>query len=401
MTRLIQGNANQFPSGILNEWEEVRRDFHRHHDSLLKNVINLSHSPHPPVKQCALHFMISTSIETHVRGDEGQRCGQLAQLRSFRVPREANNEDIEMLKTPEMEKVRKRLHSKFGRYQEEEQQEEIAEEETVADETEGELDEENETLDPELQQGQVDGNTNTISQCPVENGVLHSPWGSIAAGTVLAGIAAGLAPQTVTVRELIANDHMGQYKMARQTTGTIVDNRYAATLCGDTAEAVLRQSPSTIQVGAAGAWNNTAVPHWYFLSQRDRLEHTDAEIRAGIDGLLIGLRINEWHQNQQSLRLSQIIDMYYSQRGIFGRETTEGSDTSLRACNRRNMFSTINQVTLRQQSIAFTTVLDGEMQSSVTLTPNSTMRIASQAVDALQAYVGRLIFKLYSLAYMH
>jgi hypothetical protein len=341
--------------------------------------------------------MISTAIETHVRGDEGQRCGQLAQLRSFRVPREANNEDIEMLKTPEMEKVRKRLHSKFGRYQEEEPQEENIEEDPPADDAEGELDEENETLDPELQQGQVDGNTNTISQCPVENGVLHSPWGSIAAGTVLAGIAAGLAPQTVTVRDLITNDHMGQYKMARQTTGTIVDNRYAATLSGDTAEAVLRQSPSTIQVGAAGAWNNTAVPHWYFLSQRERLEHTDAEIRAGIDGLLIGLRINEWHTNQPSLRLSQIIDMYYSQRGVFGRETAEGSDTSLRACNRRNMFSTINQVTLRQQSIAFTTVLDGEMQSSVTLTPNSTMRIASQATDALQAYVGRLIFKLYSL----
>lgn len=334
--------------------------------------------------------MISTSIETHVRGDEGQRCGQLAQLRSFRVPREANNEDIEMLKTPEMEKIKKRLHSKFGRYQQEEQAEEENVEEDNADGTDGELDEENETLDPELQQGQVDG-TNAISQCPVENGVLHSPWGSIAAGTVLAGITAGLAPQTVTVRDLITNDHMGQYKMARQTQGTIIDNRYAATISGDTAEAVLRQSPNTIQVGAAGAWNNTAVPHWYFLSQRDRLEHTDAEIRAGIDGLLIGLGILEWQRNLPSLRLSQVIDMYYSQRGMFGRQTIEGSDTSFRACNRRNMFSTINQVTLRQQSIAFTTVLDGEMQSSVTLTPNSTMRIASQATDALGAYVGRLI----------
>lgn len=343
--------------------------------------------------------MISNSIETHVRGDEGQRCGQLAQLRSSRVPREANNEDIEMLKTPEMEKARKRLHSKFGRYQEEaeeeQQQEENVEEDTVADGAEGELDEENETLDPELQQGQVDGN-NAISQCPVENGVLYSPWGAISAGTVLAGLAAGLAPQTVNVRELVDQDHMGSYRMARQSTGTVVDNRYAATLSGDTAEGVLRQSPDAIQVGAAGAWNNTAVPHWYFLSQRNRLEHTDAEIRAGIDGLLLGLRINEWHQNQQSLRLSQVLDMYYSQRGIFGGGVTDAGDTSLRACNRRNMFSTIDQVVLRQQAIAFTTVLDGEMQSSVTLTQNSTVRIATQATNALQAYVGRLKL-LYSL----
>lgn len=347
--------------------------------------------------------MISTSLEMHVRGDEGQRCSQLAQLRSFRVPREANHEDIEMLKTPEMEKVRKRLHSKFGRYQNEEEQqqeEENADEDTVADDTDGEMEEEHEGLDPEGQQGQVDGTPNSISQCPVENGVLHSPWGSFAAGTALAGIAAGLAPQTITVRELVGNDQMGQYKLARQTTGSTVDNRYAATLSGDVSESVIRQATNpTIQVGAAGAWNNTAVPHWYFLSQRDRLEQTDAEIRAGIDGLLLGLRIFQWHTQVTGLRLSQVLDMYYSQRGMFGMEQIAGSDTSIRACNRRNMFSTIPIETLRQQSIAFTAVLDGEMPSTVTLTPNSTTRIATQATNSLQTYIGRMNFyKVHSLA---
>lgn len=340
--------------------------------------------------------MISTSLEMHVRGDEGQRCSQLAQLRSFRVPREANHEDIEMLKTPEMEKVRKRLHSKFGRYQNEEEQqqeEENADEDTVADDTDGEMEEEHEGLDPEGQQGQVDGTPNSISQCPVENGVLHSPWGSFAAGTALAGIAAGLAPQTITVRELVGNDQMGQYKLARQTTGSTVDNRYAATLSGDVSESVIRQATNpTIQVGAAGAWNNTAVPHWYFLSQRDRLEQTDAEIRAGIDGLLLGLRIFQWHTQVTGLRLSQVLDMYYSQRGMFGMEQIAGSDTSIRACNRRTMFSTIPIETLRQQSIAFTAVLDGEMPSTVTLTPNSTTRIATQATNSLQTYIGRMNF---------
>lgn len=32
--------------------------------------------------------MLSHSIETQVRGDEAQRCGQLAQIRSSRIPRE-------------------------------------------------------------------------------------------------------------------------------------------------------------------------------------------------------------------------------------------------------------------------------------------------------------------------
>lgn len=347
--------------------------------------------------------MLSTSIETHIRGDEGQRCSQLAQLRSFRVPREVNNEDIEMLKTPEMEKVKKRLHSKFGRYQQEEEEgeQQQQEEENIEEENAGEADgedlNEEELLDTEVQQGQIDGNLNTISQCPVENGVLHSPWGAFAAGTTLTGIAAGLAPQTVNVRELVHSDQMGHYKMARQTTGQTVDNRYAATLSGDVAEGVLRQAPTTIQVGAAGAWNNTAVPHWYFLSQRERLEQTDAEIRAGIDGLLLGLRILDWHNQMSSLRLSQVLDMYYSQRGIFGWDVAAGSDTSIRACNRRNMFSTIPIEVLRQQSISFTTVLDGEMQSSVTLTPNSTARIATQATNSLQTYICRLNFLMYSL----
>lgn len=35
--------------------------------------------------QCTLHFLLSSSIETQVRGDESIRCGQLAQFRSARV----------------------------------------------------------------------------------------------------------------------------------------------------------------------------------------------------------------------------------------------------------------------------------------------------------------------------
>lgn len=335
--------------------------------------------------------MLSTSIETHVRGDEGSRCNQLAQLRSSRVPR-STGEDFEMFKTPEMQKVRKKIHSKFGRYQieDEPQEEEQQVEAEPGDEGEVMEGEDEETVDVGLQQGQVDG-TQSASQCPVENGVLFSPWGSFAAGTALAGIAAGLAPQTVTVRELVANDRANEnYKLARQTAGPMtVDNRYAATLSGDVAEAVLQQVPADIQVGASGAWNVTAVPHWYFLSQRERFEQTDAEIRAGIDGLLMGLRIQEWHGRFSNLRLSQILDMYYSQRGMFG--TSQNPETSIRACNRNEMFSTIPMQTLIQQSIAFTTVLDGEMAAAVTLNPNSTQRFGTQATNALQQYIGRLV----------
>lgn len=59
--------------------------------------------------------MLSNSIELQARGDENERCSQLAQYRSIRVPRDVENFD--MNKTPEMEKVKKRMHTKFGRYQ--------------------------------------------------------------------------------------------------------------------------------------------------------------------------------------------------------------------------------------------------------------------------------------------
>lgn len=203
-----------------------------------------------------------------------------------------------------------------------------------------------------------------MSQCPVENGVLQSPWGPFTAGTAILGLAGGLENQQVPLRDLIPDHHSEQYRrrVRRQTPNVRVDNRFAATLSGDVAESVLRQSPSTIRIGASGAWNNTAVPNWYFLSQRDSLEMTDAEIRGGIDGLILGTNINQWRRDVQTLTLSQIIDMYYSQRGMFGMTNEENA---LRACNRRNVFPSVAPTNLlREQSIAFTTVLDGEMQVS-------------------------------------
>lgn len=338
--------------------------------------------------------MLSTSLETQVRGDEGQRCGQLSQYRSaVRVPRDT--EDVEMMKTPEMANVRKRLHQKFGRYQNEDEDivEEEPKDEENEDATEGVDGEETEL---EQQTGSIDGASNAISACPVENGVLRSQWGAVAGGTVIAGIAAGLVQQQVTVRDLVADENrFGQlrqqpHKFQRQTSPTnVVDNRFAATLSGDIAEAVIRQVMfPAIQVGAAGAWNNSAVPRWYFLSQRERLEMTDAEIRGGIDGLTIALSINEWRNRQQSIRLSQILDMYYSQRGVFGMTNAE---TSIRACNRRNNFPRVAPIaTLSQQSFAFTVALDLEMPSEATLSPNATARLAEQGTNALHTYISEL-----------
>lgn len=233
--------------------------------------------------------------------------------------------------------------------------------------------------------GLIDVASNALSQCPVENGVMRTTWGAVSVGPLIAGIAAGLMQQTVTTRELLilTRAHAGRAGYnARQQSQLSVDNRWAGTLAGDLAEVALLQGPMTqrISVGASGAWNSTTLPRWYFLSQRERLELTDAEIRGGIDGLIIAQNIQDWRNQASQLRLSQVLDMYYSQRGIFSSE--------FRSCNRRELFTRAAPIAqLQAQTIAFSTVLDREMQLRVTLTPDAIQQFASNAAQALIQYV--------------
>lgn len=139
-----------------------------------------------------------------------------------------------------------------------------------------------------------------------------------------------------------------------------------------------------VSVGASGAWNSTTVPHWYFLSQRERLEMTDAEIRGGIDGLILGLNIPEWRRQTSQLRLSQLLDMYYSNRGILS--------SSFRSCNRRELFTKLVQPNqLQAQTIAFSTVLDREIQLRVTLNNKNIEQFSTTAAEALTSYVGKYL----------
>lgn len=268
-SRLLPGNALGFPNATLTAQE-----------------------------RCALHFMMSSSIDTMIRGDEGQRCSQLSQYRAARVPRELDMKDksklrsnylgdIEMLAQPEMNQIRKQIKklkqsARLEMGEDEEQAAEDAadsaaaaaeEEPEIAEDQEQDPDEHELSADTTL----VDIASNAISACPVENGVVYTRWGTVAAGTVIAGIAAGLEPQTVQLRDLLPA-RSGQIRARQQVQPMRVDNLWAATISGDLAEVSLLHvpsSPNNIQVGAAGAWNSTVSPRWFFLSQRTALEITD------------------------------------------------------------------------------------------------------------------------------
>lgn len=198
----------------------------------------------------------------------------------------------------------------------------------------------------------------------------------------LLGIAAGLVQQNVATRELLMlSKSTRNNRLTRQQLS--VDNRWAATLAGNLAEVALLQGPINqrdISVGSVGGWNSSTVPHWYFLVRREHTEMTDAQIRGGIDGLVIAQSIAEWRQQASDLRLSQLLDMYYSPYGVFG--------TEKRSCNRREMFSkNIALAELQNQAHAFTTVLDQEMQLKVTLSNKAIKDFADASAEKLVAYV--------------
>jgi hypothetical protein len=326
------------------------------------NAINFPNNTLTALERCTLHFMMSSSFELRVRGDEATRCAQLAQFRVERVPRNADFETEPEPVNDEGEEI----HDDAGH------------EEPEA--TDGEFHEDIESIN-----NQVDIASNAISQCPVENGVIRTQWGAIAVGPLISGIAAGLEPQSVTTRELLLLAQGGNGIVSQQNQNLNIDNRWAATLSGDLAEVTLNQGPimQTMTVGAPGAWNSTAVPRWYFLSQRENLEMTDAEIRGGLDGLILAQNILAWRQQVSTLRLSQVLDMYYSNRGVFG--------TSVRACNRNDLFTTVAPVaTLQDQTAAFSIVLEKEARTPATISQSSIIAFANAASGRLSAYMPQL-----------
>lgn len=340
LSRLIPGNALRFPNNTLTREE-----------------------------RCSLHFMLSSSFDTQVRGDENQVCNNLSQYRAQRLPRalaapqlKRNNfiGDVEILDGLQSKKpvpgAKQRMNPMNYDY------------------------------DWDDMGYGYGSDSNTISQCPVENGVIRTKWGNVAAGNLIAGIAAGLQPQTVQLKSLLAlSPRRGGYVQNMPQVATVgVDNRWAATVAGDLAEVALVQVPvsSTGQatVGASGAWNSTVMPKWYFLSQRQNMEMTDAEIRGGLDGLIIALNIQSWRQQVSNLKLSQLLRMYYSLDGVL--------NSGIMACNRATYFTqNIQMTTMNVQASAFAQVLDREMQLRVTLSPDAIATFAASAASALGTYI--------------
>ncbi|KAL4702983.1 hypothetical protein ACJJTC_008761 [Scirpophaga incertulas] len=320
--------------------------FHRHRlvlRTIPSNQQTLANTSLPSDLKCALHHMISTTVDARLRNDENT-CGQLSQYRAMRTARSIDD-DVEILDLANLD----------------------------AD-INGQM---QNSPDVEYMGRRFAQQLLGESTCPILTGVVNTRWGAVSGGNLLAGIAAGSERQQVSILELTKGSELN-YQNVQQSINSI----YPATLSGDLAEAVLIQGTrgsNSISVGNAGNWNSSQATRFYMLSGRTNIEMTDPEIRGGLDGFFLGTTLSNTLGTFSSLRLSQLLDMYYSPvNGVF--------NPTLRACNRRELSQQyIATTNLVSETRAFAAALDTVMLLEGTII-GGLDNLVNSAVTNFQSY---------------
>nr|CAD7576477.1 unnamed protein product [Timema californicum] len=169
------------------------------------------------------------------------------------------------------------------------------------------------------------------SRCPIEDGIVRtSHWGQVSPGQVLAGIATKLQVQSVEMSKLArpSNEALRTEAFQRLSTSKLVTNYWAATLAG----------------------------------------------------LIIGSQINYWTGLMQRLRLSQILEMYYSEHGV-------NFDQNIKVCNRKENFQNlVDSSSLLTETTNFAQVLSF-VTKSVFISDSKLREYSEDAIKAYEAYL--------------
>ncbi|CAH0724810.1 unnamed protein product, partial [Brenthis ino] len=254
------------------------------------------------------------------------------------------------------------------------------------------------------------------SRCPIEEGVIKTDWGTISPGILVAALASSLEAQRVSISDILtakifkeeisqalldsAIDDWHIQNEAFDIDGqdndsdSDISNIWVATLAGDLAEVVVNQGPRVgassqrLLVGSSNRWNDTMLPRNYYIFPPNgtlpNWHFTDAEILAGIDGLILANYLPTWVGQRRSLRLSQVIEMYYSNEGV-------SFEPTVRACNRHALFSRIvNSSQLLGETSRFAHILSLQ-QITVYIPKEEMLRFTEAAVTAFENYVPLLL----------
>ncbi|XP_059061798.1 uncharacterized protein LOC131854650 [Achroia grisella] len=259
------------------------------------------------------------------------------------------------------------------------------------------------------------------SRCPIEEGVIQTEWGPITPGTIISAVAASLEFQRVPLTDIlnqnVYRDGISEPLMAsarqewfneietfnaQEQNGTPevdISNIWVATLAGDLAEVVINQgprygpSPQNLVVGTNNRWNDTLLPREHYLLLQNSTpvdwQITDAEILAGIDGLILAQYMPTWLVERRTLKISQVLEMYYSNEGV-------SFDTKVRACDRETLFKNLfntSQIVTETSRLARVLSL-----SQVTVyVPSEVMdRISEAVVVAFEKYLPSVLSRYHT-----
>ncbi|KAG7207191.1 hypothetical protein KM043_008876 [Ampulex compressa] len=254
-----------------------------------------------------------------------------------------------------------------------------------------------------------------IRYCPRECGVILTEYSTIALGPIVAGIAASIQRQNVTVNQLlfanntpsventksqsceydeeevefvIPKDQMLQERSmwysSLSNTSSKVDNVWFSTVAGELAEMVVYQGPyvgSDMILGATGFWNSTIWPSiYYVIGQYENFDLTRAELIGAIDGLILAESIRDWQRDMYSLRLSQILNMYYSNKGI-------SFDPRIRVCDRSRAFPHIVPRTILVEQTYIAAQVLASRNTVAYISPDTLEKMVGYAVDIFFDYI--------------
>ncbi|XP_011298010.1 uncharacterized protein [Fopius arisanus] len=249
-----------------------------------------------------------------------------------------------------------------------------------------------------------------MRSCPLELGVILTPYGTIAPGPLIAGIAAALQPQTVAVKLLVNipdqlnyDDYDVDIMIPKSemihfrsmwlhsilASDTNLDNIWASTVAGDLAEMAVHQGPSVgdrMLLGATGFWNSSIRPQMFYLLGKDgSFDATRAEIVGAVDGFIIAKHLKQWTSNFTTLRLSEILDMYYSPKGM-------SFDSTVKACNRGQSFWYIASPTVLEQQVYAASQILAYRCSSVHMSNEVLKTMVHYSVTKFTDYVNNHLF---------
>ncbi|CAH0561910.1 unnamed protein product [Brassicogethes aeneus] len=213
--------------------------------------------------------------------------------------------------------------------------------------------------------------SDTTINCQYKMGTVKSNWGPISPGQLIIGIASAMEQSDVSFQQL---RKVFLFKM--KTLGSTSDkiSLWSSTIAGDLAMVILSQMSLNLEIGDEGFWNDTALPRRYYLNSVANL--TEGDILGGIDATIIALNIQKWVKQINSLRLSQVIDMYYSTRGVT-------FDNTIHSGNRASTINFLRQSVNLENQVLETAKLLIQMGFQPNGSPNEDdlVKLAQAAVE--------------------